>query len=139
MKYLLDTNICIYIIKKKPLEIFNKLVTINISDVGISSITLSELEYGVEKSQYPDRNRLALLEFLSPIEIYNFDDFAAKEYGIIRTEFEKKGNLIGPLDMLIAAHAKSLRLILVTNNENEFKKVSGLKIENWTKFGYNAS
>ncbi|MFH1856709.1 MAG: type II toxin-antitoxin system VapC family toxin [Candidatus Omnitrophota bacterium] len=133
MKYLLDTNICIYIIKKKPLEVINKLTKINISDIGMSSITLSELEYGVEKSQSSDRNRIALLEFLSPIEIYNYDDSAAKEYGVIRAELERKGNIVGSLDMLIAAHAKSLGLILVTNNEKEFKKIPELKIENWVK------
>ncbi|MBI5418338.1 type II toxin-antitoxin system VapC family toxin [Candidatus Poribacteria bacterium] len=131
MKYLLDTNICIYIIKKKPSKLIHKLTSINISDVGISAITLSELEYGVEKSQFSDKNRLALLEFLSPIKIYHYDDLAAREYGIIRTSLEKRGNIIGPLDMLIAAHAKSLGLILITNNENEFKKVYGLTVENW--------
>ena len=133
MKYLLDTNICIYIIKKRPPRVFHKLTEIDISDVGISSITLSELEYGVEKSQFPERNRIGLLEFLSPVEIYGYDDSAAKEYGIIRAKLEKKGAIIGSLDMLIAAHAISLGLILITNNENEFKKVPKLKIENWVR------
>ena len=131
MKYLLDTNICIYIIKKRPPRVFYKLTEIDISDVGISSITLSELEYGVEKSQFSGRNRIGLLEFLSPIEIYDYDDLASKEYGIIRAKLEKKGTIIGSLDMLIAAHAISLGLILITNNENEFRKVHKLKIENW--------
>ena len=133
MKYLLDTNICIYIIKKRPPRVLHKLTEMDISDVGISSITLSELEYGVEKSRFPQRNRIALLEFLSPIEIYNYDDLAAKEYGIIRAKLEKKGTIIGSLDMLIAAHAISMGSILITNNENEFKKVHGLKVENWVK------
>ncbi len=133
MKYMLDTNICIYLIKKKPLNVLQKIAKIDINDVGISSITLSELEYGVEKSSNPTRNRIALLEFISMLEIYNYDDKAAIEYGKIRTYLEKKGLIIGSLDMLIAAHAKSLRLVLVTNNENEFKRVQGLKIENWIK------
>ena len=133
MKYLLDTNICIYLIKKKPKEVIEKLSNININDVGISSITLSELEYGVEKSSNPEKNRIALLEFISMLEIYNYDDIASKEYGIIRSDLEKKGQIIGSLDLLIAAHAKSLNIILVTNNEKEFKRVKGLKIENWVK------
>ena len=133
MKYLFDTDICIYIIKKKPTRLLHKLTQMNISDVGISSITLSELEYGVEKSKSPQKNRIALLEFLSPIEIYDYDDLAAQKYGIIRAELEKKGTIIGSLDMLIAAHAISLNLILITNNENEFKRVPGLKTENGSK------
>jgi tRNA(fMet)-specific endonuclease VapC len=134
MKYLLDTNICIYLIKKKPIEVIKKLSELNINDIGISSITLSELEYGVEKSSNPERNKIALIEFLSMIEIYDYDDKAAKEYGKIRTELEKKGIVIGSLDMLIAAHAKSRDMILVTNNEREFKRIKELLIENWVKW-----
>ena len=133
MKYLLDTNICIYLIKKKPIEVVKKLSKLNINDVGISSITLSELEYGVEKSSNPEKNKIALIEFLSMLEIYNYDDRAAKEYGVIRAELEKKGLIIGALDMLIAAHAKSRDMILVTNNVREFGRVKGLLIENWVK------
>jgi tRNA(fMet)-specific endonuclease VapC len=133
MKYLLDTNICIYLIKKKPIEVIKKLSELNINDIGISSITLSELEYGVEKSSNPERNKIALIEFLSMIEIYDYDDKAAKEYGKIRTELEKKGIVIGSLDMLIAAHAKSRDMILVTNNEREFKRIKELLIKNWVK------
>ena len=133
MKYLLDTNICIYLINKKPPEVINKLSKTDINDVGISSITLSELEYGIEKSSNPNNNRIALIEFLSVIEIYKYDDLAAKEYGVIRADLEKKGLIIGSLDILIAAHAKSMELILVTNNESEFKRVKGLLVENWVK------
>lgn len=132
-KYLLDTNICIYLIKKKPKEILERLKTIHIFNVGISSITLSELEYGVEKNQQPNKNRLALIEFITPLEIYNYDDVAAKKYGEIRAALEKKGQVIGPYDMLIAAHAKALNQILVINNEKEFQRISGLKVENWVK------
>lgn len=133
MKYILDTNICIYIIKKKPHKVIARLQKIDISDVGISSITLSELEYGVEMSRKKERNKMALMEFLTPIEIMSYDDLAAQAYGKIRGFLEKKGRLIGPLDMLIAAHALSLNSILVTNNEKEFRRVPGLKIENWAR------
>ena len=131
MKYLLDTNICIYIIKKKPKKVIEKLTKLKISDVGISSITLCELEYGVNKSKNINKNRLALIEFLAPIEIFPFNDLAAVEYGKIRNYLEKKGTIIGSMDLLIAAHAKSLNCILVTNNEREFKRISKLIIENW--------
>ncbi len=87
----------------------------------------------MEKSSNPDKNRIALMEFLSIMEIYNYDDITAKEYGIIRTDLEKKGQIIGSMDLLIAAHAKSMEVILVTNNEYEFKRVKGLMIENWAK------
>lgn len=131
MEYLLDTNICIYIIKKKPIHVFNKLLTIPIGSVGISSITLAELQYGIAKSSNPSKNEEALNRFLIPIEIIDFGTTATTEYGKIRAELERKGTPIGPLDMLIAAHAKSLNLILVTNNAKEFERIVGLKIENW--------
>ena len=131
IKYMLDTNICIYIIKKKPISVIQKLQTLKIDEIGITSITLSEMEYGVNKSSKPSQNKLALLEFISTIEILNFDDNAANEYGKIRTDLENKGTPIGSLDTLIAAHAKSINCILVTNNEKEFKRVKGLVIENW--------
>lgn len=132
MEYLLDTNICIYIIKKKPANVFERFKTLKIGDVGISSITLAELQYGVEKSSNIEKNRDALQKFLTPIEIVDFGYDATIEYGKIRTELEKKGTPIGPLDMLIASHAKSMDIVLVTNNIKEFERVSGLKIENWT-------
>ena len=133
MDYLLDTNICIYIIKKKPAEVFDKFKNLTIGDVGISSITLAELQYGIEKSSSPSKNREALEKFLTPIEIVDYGYEAAGEYGIIRAELESKGTPIGPLDTLIASHAKSLELVLVTNNVKEFERVEGLRIENWTK------
>lgn len=131
MKYMLDTNICIYIIKKKPLQVINRLTNIEISDIGISSITLSELEYGVEKSQKKEQNKLALTQFLTPFEIKTYNENSAQSYGKIRSELEKRGTPIGPLDLLIAAHAISLGSILVTNNEKEFQRVPGLIVENW--------
>lgn len=133
MDYLLDTNICIYIIKKRPAEVFEKFKNLAIGDVGISSITLAELQYGIEKSSNSMKNREALEKFLTPIEIVDYGFEATVEYGIIRAELEKKGIPIGPLDTLIASHAKSLDVILVTNNVREFERIPGLKIENWTK------
>jgi len=133
MKYMLDTNICIYIIKKKPDQAIRRLRELRLSDVSISSITLSELEYGVEKSEQRDRNKIALATFIAPIEVIAYDDLAAAQYGKIRSFLEKKGMPIGSLDMLIAAHALAQGLILVTNNEREFRRVPGLKIENWAK------
>jgi tRNA(fMet)-specific endonuclease VapC len=131
MKYLLDTNICIYIIKRKPPKIFKKFESLKIGDVAISSITLAELEYGVYKSTQPEMNMIALTKFLAPISILPFEDNAAKAFGIIRTNLELKGLPIGPYDLLIAAHAHSLGLKLVTNNIREFKRIKDLKLENW--------
>ena len=132
MEYLLDTNICIYIIKKKPIDVFEKFKNFTVGDIGISSITLAELQYGIEKSSNAEKNREALEKFLTPIEIIDYGYDATIEYGKIRAELEKKGVPIGPLDMLIASHAKSLDVILVTNNVREFERISGLKTENWT-------
>ena len=132
MKYMLDTNICIFIIKHKPDKVINKFLKLKSNDICISSITFAELSYGVEKSQAKKKNRIALTLFLSNIEIKPFDSKAAEEYGIVRTELEKAGQPIGPLDTQIAAHARSLDLTLVTNNIREFKRVSKLIVEDWT-------
>jgi len=131
--YMLDTNICIYIIKKKPEQVIGRLKNARISDIGVSSITLSELEYGAAKSSRPEQNRIALAEFLAPLEILSYDDMAAQEYGRIRAVLERQGTPVGSMDMLIAAHALSLNCTLVTNNEREFSRVPSLKIENWAK------
>ncbi len=133
MEYLLDTNICIYIIKKKPAGVFEKFKSLSIGSIGISSITLAELQYGIMKSSSPEKNQEALDKFITPLEIIDFDYNATIEYGKIRADLERKGTSIGPLDTLIAAHAKSLDLILVTNNEKEFERILELKLENWTK------
>lgn len=133
IKYILDTNICIYIIKRKPEEVFDKFKTLSLGSVGISSITLSELQFGISKSSKPIQNQEALNQFLLPLEILEYDYAAAMEYGAVRADLEKKGTPIGSLDMLIAAHAKSVGGVLVTNNEREFKKVPGLNVENWVK------
>jgi tRNA(fMet)-specific endonuclease VapC len=131
MKYLLDTNMCIYIIKKHPENVLKKFTTLDIGDISISSITLAELMYGVYKSLHQHKNKTALEEFISPLEIMPFDDDAATHYGEIRACLEKKGTPIGSLDMMIAAHAQCLNLILVTNNKKEFSRVPHLKIEDW--------
>ncbi|MCF8332657.1 MAG: type II toxin-antitoxin system VapC family toxin, partial [Bacteroidales bacterium] len=130
---LLDTNICIYIIKKRPEKVLEKFNTLSLGDVAISSITLAELHYGIMKSSNPKKNQEALDKFLTPLEILDFDYFATIEYGKIRSDLEKIGTPIGPLDTLIAAHAKSQQLTLVTNNEKEFRRIPDLKIENWVK------
>jgi tRNA(fMet)-specific endonuclease VapC len=131
MKYLLDTNICIYIIKKKTESVLKKFSKLKPGSVAISSITLAELYFGVTKSSKPNENMIALQEFISPLLVLDFTDQDALFYGRIRTDLEKKGKLIGAMDLLIAAIAKSRDLVLVTNNNKEFARVSELKIENW--------
>ena len=131
MRYMLDTNICIYVIKHKPVTVFQKLQNINPEDVCISSVTYAELVHGVEKSAAVEKNRLALSMLLSNMEILDFDVDAADCYGKIRAALEKKGTPIGPFDMMIAAHAQSLGYTVVTNNVKEFSRVSALQIENW--------
>lgn len=131
MKYMLDTNICIYTIKKKPESVIRKFLSHDPDDLCISSITYAELMHGVEKSQAAEKNRLALTLFLSPIAVLDFGSSAAEEYGKIRTELERKGTPIGSMELLIAGHAKSENLILVTNNTREFVRVEGLKLEDW--------
>ncbi|MEH2212171.1 type II toxin-antitoxin system tRNA(fMet)-specific endonuclease VapC [Nostoc sp.] len=131
MQYLLDTNICIYLIKQKPQKVLDKFQTLSISDVAISSITVAELEYGVAKSQQQEKNRTALLQFLLPLEIVEFNQASATIYGRIRSDLEIRGLIIGAMDMLIAAHALSLRVTLVTNNVREFSRIPTLLLENW--------
>ena len=133
MKYMLDTNICIYCIKKSPDNVFRHLQDCEIGEVVISAITYSELRYGVANSSDPERNGLALAEFLSPLEILDYTSDVANVYGSIRSLLKRRGKLIGPLDLLIAAHAVRLQLTLVTNNTREFSRISGLTIENWTR------
>jgi tRNA(fMet)-specific endonuclease VapC len=133
MKYLLDTNICIYIIKRKPHDVIERFIQTEISQIGISSITLSELLYGVSKSSRPEQNQMALTQFIAPLEIVPYGDEAGRYYGDLRVHLEKQGTPIGSLDMLIAAHALSIPCILVTNNEKEFILIPNLKIDNWVK------
>jgi tRNA(fMet)-specific endonuclease VapC len=131
MNFLIDTNICIYIMNKRPPEVILKFKNKEVGQIAISSITVSELQYGVSKSKYREQNLKRLEEFLTPFQILPYDEHASKFYGEIRSQLENKGTIIGPLDLLIAAHALSQNLVLVTNNEKEFKRIPYLKVENW--------
>ena len=131
MKYMLNTNICIYAIKKKPESVLKRLRSELDSGICISSVTLAELRFGVEKSLYPERNTVALSQFLVPLNVLPFDDTAAVEYGRICAFLQRKGTPIGTMDMLIAAHAKTVGIPLVTNNTKEFERVPDLLLENW--------
>lgn len=133
MKYMLDTNICIYLIKKKPEKVLCHFRAHTVGAIGISSITLAELRYGVEKSGQVQSNREALNAFLLPLEIADFDAEATLSYGIVRATLEKAGTPVGSMDMLIGAHALSLGVTLVTNNVREFKRIKNLNIADWSK------
>lgn len=133
MKYLLDTNICIYIIKRKPSQVIDKFKRQKAGNIAISSISVAELYYGVYKSLKPDENMIALQEFLAPLERLEFNNEDALAYGKIRSSLESKGSLIGAMDMLIASQALSRDLVLITNNEKEFNRIEELLIENWVK------
>lgn len=133
MQYLLDTNICIYLIKQKPPKVLAHFRTLTLSDIVISSISVAELEYGVCKSQQQEQNRNALMQFLVPLEVIEFDQAAATVYGSVRSDLESRGLVIGSMDMLIAAHALSLRTTLVSNNVREFSRISNLSLENWAE------
>ena len=133
MKYMLDTNICIYAIKHKPDTVIKKFLSHDPEELCISAITYAELMHGVEKSMAVEKNRIAMSLFLSLITILQFDERAAEEYGRIKAELEKKGTPIGPMDTLIASHTKSRGLIIVTNNTRKFNRVAGLTIEDWAQ------
>lgn len=131
MKVMLDTNICIYLIKQQPPTVIERFLSQPVGEIGISSITAAELAYGVSKSRYASKNRHALEQFLAPLEMAPFDQAAAWAYGRLRGQLEARGALIGSMDMLIAAHALSLEVRLVSNNLREFRRVPGLRLENW--------
>ena len=133
MSFMLDTNICIYAIKKRPPQVMRRLEENEKRGLFISSVTLAELRHGVEKSAYPLKNELALLQLSAILEILPFDEAAAVEYGKIRAFLQRQGSPIGPLDTLIAAHAKSKGMTLVTNNTCEFARVPGLELANWAE------
>jgi len=135
MRYLLDTNICIYLINRGPGHeaILRHMDGLSYGDIGISAITAAELRYGVAKSARSAQNRDKFEEFLRRFEVMDFDAEAASTYGDIRSVLERIGTPIGPLDTLIAAHALSLQSTLVTNNEKEFQRVPDLKVMNWTR------
>lgn len=133
MRYMLDTNICIYAIKHKPEQVFIRLQEHEPDDICVSSVTYAELVHGVEKSQAVEKNRVALALLLANIEILNFDSLAAESYGKIRADLEKAGTPIGPLDMMIAGHAMSLGYTVVTNNTREIERIKDLKLVNWAE------
>ena len=132
MKLLLDTNICIFIIKQRPAAVLKRFLEYQVGDIGISSITLSELRYGVAKSVRREKNAKALDEFITPLEVIAYDEASAHVYGDIRAALEKAGTTIGSMDMLIAAHAVSLGIPLVTNNTREFLRVPSINLIDWT-------
>ena len=131
MRFMLDTNIIAYAKNNRPESVLQHLTQYRPEDLCISAITMAELEFGVCNSSRPDQNRMALLLFLSRISVLPFDAEAAREYGMIRADLTKKGTIIGANDLLIAAHARSLGLTLVTNNTREFDRVENLRVENW--------
>jgi len=131
MKIILDTNICIYLIKNKPPDLRSRLETFSPGDVGLSAISVAELNYGVAKSTAVEQNANALECFLLPLEILDFDVKSAFAYGRIRAELERKGQPLGGLDFLIAAQAVAYDLLLITHNLKEFKRVPGLKCDTW--------
>ncbi len=133
MTFLLDTDIASYIMKRSEPEVLKRLQRVRIGDVGISSITKSELEFGVEISPRRPQDRAALDEFLRHVEVLDYPGDAAGHYAQIRADLKARGTMIGANDLFIAAHARCLGMTLVTNNTREFERVTGLKIENWSK------
>lgn len=130
---MLDTNICIELLRGEAERVALRMQRHEVDAISLSSITLAELQYGVAKSARPAHHETLLVRFCAPLAILPFDDRAAETYGRVRSELERAGTPIGPLDTLIAAHALAARLTLVTNNEREFECVGGLRIENWMK------
>jgi tRNA(fMet)-specific endonuclease VapC len=128
---MLDSNICIYLIKRQPRKVIDKFEEIALGEIAISSVTVAELMYGVAKSQHQDKNRVALESFLAPLEIVDFGLKAAQYFGMVRANLKKIGAPIGAYDLMIAAHALSLDLVLVINNEREFQRIPDLIVENW--------
>ena len=131
MKVMLDTNTCIAIIKRKPPQVLKRFAAYKVGEIGISWVTLAELEFGVAKSQHQEKNEAALDEFVLPLEIATFNREAARVYGRIRAALENKGTPIGSLDTMIGAHALALGVTLATNNTREFSRIKGLTVVDW--------
>lgn len=130
MRYLLDTNILIAMSKERP-EVVDRLELYPASSILLSSVVVAEIEYGIAKSARREHNRRVFDTLLEGFPVVAFDASAARQYGPIRAQLEQKGQLIGPYDLMIAAHAKALNAVLVTDNEGEFSRVAGLQVENW--------
>ena len=131
--YLLDTNICIYAIKKHPASVLTKINDKYKNGIKISTLTIAELEYGVENSAYPEKNKISLIKFLSIFEYLDFCEKDAIEYGKIRKFLRENGQIIGPIDMLLSAQCVANNLIMVTNNVKEFCRIPNIEIENWAE------
>lgn len=130
LRYMLDTDICIYVLKNHPPQVKNRFDE-HVGHLCISSVTLAELIYGAEKSAKPAHNLSVVENFIARLEVLAFDNKAAAHYGQIRATLEKAGTIIGPYDLMIAAHARNEGLCVVTNNGREFERVEGLRVENW--------
>ncbi len=133
MRILLDTNICIYVMNHSPARVVERFRQYKPGEIGVTAITVAELQFGVSKSSQIERNRSALFRFLAPLEIVPFTGEAAEHYGQIKARLRALGTMIGELDCLIAAQALSLGLTLATNNTSEFERVPNLTIENWAE------
>ncbi|MGJ3502191.1 tRNA(fMet)-specific endonuclease VapC (plasmid) [Piscirickettsia salmonis] len=133
MLYMLDTNICIYLIKQKPRSYYERLMEVEKSRhiLAISSIVLSELQFGVARSQHQRKNQEAINTLVNKLEVLPYEEKAAKYYGDLRTNLQRKGTVIGGNDMIIAAHALSEKAVLVTHNTKEFQRVEHLELEDW--------
>lgn len=131
IRFLLDTSLCIELIRGRAPEALRRLRRRSVGSIGISAVTLAELHYGVARSSDPPRNTIALAQFCAPLTICLFDHRAAATYGDVRAQLARAGTPIGPMDTLIAAHAVSLGAAVVTGNEREFRRVQGLRVENW--------
>ena len=131
MQYMLDTNICIYILNNKYRRVMERIENAGIEEIALSTMTIAEFALGVEKSKKQDENRIAMMEFLLPFRILDYNQNDAYTYAKIRADLEKKGNIIGNMDLLIGSQALSRDLCLVTNNTKEFERIEGLKLENW--------
>jgi len=129
--YLLDTNICIYVINGRSQKIVDTFKSLPVGEIALSAVTLAELEYGASKSAHRERNRLMLIGFASPFKILPFDRSDAEVFGVLRSHLERAGTPIGPYDLQIAAQAVNRNYTLVTNNVREFKRIPTLNIENW--------
>jgi tRNA(fMet)-specific endonuclease VapC len=131
--YLLDTNICIFAINKRPANVLERIKSKLKNGISISALTIAELEYGIELSTHIEDNRIALLKFISLFDVLKYDDDDAIKYGRLKANLKKAGKIIGPIDMLLASQALSKDLIFVTNNIAEFTRIDGLIIEDWSK------
>jgi len=131
IKYMLDTDICSYIMREKPLGVLRRFDALEMEQFSISIITYAEFMYGIENSPNSKKHRVTVEKFILHVDILPWNQTVAEHYGQIRAELQKQGNTIGAMDMMIAAHARSIKRTLVTNNETHFSRVSNLKIENW--------